>query len=106
MKRVELIRKIYASGFYRVIRIVNSAAVLLVAAAFISAAAGLLFSSDYAGLFYMALSLGVPFVIVTLFRHFIALPRPMDLYDFGVAVKKQSGSFPSRHAYSAFSIGA
>lgn len=53
------------------------------------------------------LTLGIPFVIVSLLRYFINAPRPYELYDFFEAPpkSKRGRSFPSRHAYSAFAIG-
>lgn len=50
---------------------------------------------------------GVPFVVVSLVRRFINLPRPYEVYSFyETAPKKKSGSsFPSRHAFSVFVIG-
>ena len=50
--------------------------------------------------------LGVPFVTVSLIRRFINAPRPYELLDFYEdKPKNKSGrSFPSRHAFSVFSI--
>ena len=52
------------------------------------------------------LTLGIPFILVSLLRLIINAPRPYELYDFyQTPPKKKCGkSFPSRHAYSAFSI--
>ena len=54
-----------------------------------------------------ALILAIPFALVSLVRYLIKAPRPIELFDFyGEDVKKRgSGSFPSRHAFSAFAIG-
>lgn len=54
------------------------------------------------------LILSVPFVLVSIFRRALNAPRPYELYDFyEKAPKDKSGrSFPSRHAFSAFAIGA
>lgn len=51
--------------------------------------------------------LGIPFVLVSLLRHFINAPRPYELYGFyNTPPKNKRGrSFPSRHAFSAFAIG-
>ena len=50
---------------------------------------------------------GAPFIVVSLLRRFIDAPRPYELYDFYILPPKdrRGRSFPSRHAYSAFSIG-
>lgn len=52
-------------------------------------------------------TLGVPFLIVSLVRRLINSPRPYDVYDFYDTPPKQKkgSSFPSRHAFSIFAIG-
>lgn len=54
------------------------------------------------------ITLGVPFVLVSLLRRVIKAPRPYELYDFlENPVKNSTGnSFPSRHSFSIFAIGA
>ena len=55
----------------------------------------------------LLISLGVPFVAVTLLRRIINAARPYEVYSdvFDTVPKRRSGaSFPSRHAYSAFAI--
>lgn len=49
----------------------------------------------------------IPFILVTLLRKIVNAPRPYELYGFyEFAPKNKKGeSFPSRHAFSAFSIG-
>ena len=52
----------------------------------------------------------VPFVGVTVFRRILKAPRPCELYDMSSlgdrAPKKSGKSFPSRHVFSSFVIGA
>lgn len=50
---------------------------------------------------------GVPFVLVSIIRHIINAPRPYELYNIydDKEKKKEGRSFPSRHAFSVFSIG-
>ena len=64
------------------------------------------FSESAAVVFGVLVTLGAPFVAVTLIRRFINCKRPYEIYDFYEAKpKEKSGkSFPSRHAYSSFVI--
>ena len=52
-------------------------------------------------------TLGVPYLLVTLLRRAINAPRPYELLEFSKEPpkKRQGSSFPSRHAHSAFAIG-
>ena len=58
-------------------------------------------------LFELGITLGVPFLLVTLLRKKLNAPRPYEIYDFyPTPPKNKKGlSFPSRHAFSAFAIG-
>lgn len=54
---------------------------------------------------------GVPFAAVSLFRHLIDLPRPYEVLDMvsigaDMSGRKTGHSFPSRHVFSAFAVGA
>ncbi len=53
------------------------------------------------------LTTSLPFIIVSILRRKVNAPRPYELYDFYEHnPKRKSGeSFPSRHAFSIFSIG-
>ena len=53
------------------------------------------------GALLLAVSLAVPFFIVSALRIIINAPRPYELYG----INKRGQSFPSRHAFSAFAIG-
>ncbi len=55
---------------------------------------------------YVSVICGVPFVLVSLFRHFFNAPRPYELYDFykEPPKNKKGKSFPSRHVFSGFVI--
>ena len=61
---------------------------------------------DRSALPMLILGAAVPFVLVTLLRHFIDAPRPYELYDFFeyIPKEKKGHSFPSRHVFSAFVI--
>lgn len=61
--------------------------------------------ADYIGALSLAVSLIVPFLILSLARRVINAKRPYEVYDFHVKIEGKSGSsFPSRHAFSAFAI--
>ena len=50
---------------------------------------------------------GAPFVLVSLLRGALDMPRPRDVFKLDFLPSKRLGnSFPSRHVFSAFSIGA
>ena len=103
-----LLRRIYNSyGATRALKLVSHLVTLLSVAAFFV----LVFFFWRISFFSLArylLILGVPFLCVTLVRRWINAPRPFELYDFYILPpRKECGrSFPSRHAYSAFAIGA
>lgn len=61
---------------------------------------------EYADAAVIAASLFVGFVLVSLVRKAIDAPRPYELYGFyeDKPKEREGRSFPSRHAYSAFSI--
>lgn len=52
-------------------------------------------------------TLGVPFLLVSLLRKVINAPRPYEIYDFlkNSQEDKSGNSFPSRHSFSIFAIG-
>lgn len=60
-----------------------------------------------AALVGLLVTLGVPFLSVSLVRRLIDSPRPYEIYDiYDIPPKKKKGSsFPSRHAFSIFAIG-
>ena len=55
----------------------------------------------------IALTCGVPFVLVSAARHLLDLPRPFEVYDFEPVLprEKPGRSFPSRHVFSICVIG-
>ena len=107
MKRVELITNIYKRRRLVIaLRAVDATAVLLAAAALGVELLLRLIGGDFYTALYAAISLGVPFVLVSVLRRTLSLPRPYEVYDFGASIKHSGGSFPSRHAYSAFAIGS
>ena len=52
-------------------------------------------------------TLGAPFLLVSLLRKVINAPRPYEIYDFldNSPENKGGNSFPSRHSFSIFAIG-
>ncbi len=50
---------------------------------------------------------GTSFILLSIFRKMINLPRPYEKYDIDSIIKKETkgNSFPSRHVFSAFVIG-
>lgn len=105
----ELLRGIYERRRLTAVLSVTSHAVSLVSALCLLLLLG---HEIYFGMYKTAAILlcaaGVGFVAVSLARRLINAPRPYELYSFyEKKPKEKSGSsFPSRHAYSAFSIAA
>lgn len=56
----------------------------------------------------LAVVTGAPFIIVTLFRRLLNFPRPYEVFSFyeNAPRRKRGQSFPSRHVFSIFVIGA
>ena len=56
----------------------------------------------------LAVVTGAPFIIVTLFRRLLNFPRPYEVFAFyeHAPRRKRGQSFPSRHVFSIFVIGA
>lgn len=106
MNRTELITKIYKNrALCTFLRVIDALSVLLCAIALITVLAFDIIKADYYSVLATALTLGVPFVLVSLARKILSFPRPFEVYDFEFDVKHKGGAFPSRHAYSAFAIG-
>ena len=54
----------------------------------------------------LILTCGIPFIILSIVRARIDAPRPLEVYGLSFPNEKREGrSFPSRHAFSVFSIG-
>ena len=91
------------------LRLLDRAAVVFSVVAYGVLLALSFLSSTLVGIKAIALT-AVPFVLLSLFRRVLSLPRPYEVYDFGAlgisAPRDKSGSsFPSRHVFSAFIIG-
>lgn len=100
-------RAVYSSRRTRVaLRVISHAVVAISAIAFIYLCTLYFISSPISVLYPLFIS-GVPYIAVTLIRRLINAPRPYELLDFyEQPPKNKSGrSFPSRHTFSAFSIG-
>ena len=89
-----------------ILRIINLASVFLSIYTFLYLIINLLIRDIWLGV-RAALIVAIPFLLVTLVRLLVKAPRPIEIFDFyGADVKKKnSHSFPSRHAFSAFAIG-
>lgn len=106
MKREELTQRIYKNrALCTALRLVDAVSVILCATLLLTVLVSDFIDSDYYSIVATALTLGVPFVFVSLLRRILSFPRPFEIYDFGIDIKHKGGSFPSRHAYSAFAIG-
>ena len=93
--RVTLMLRLYS---YASVAIFAAAAVMDIYSAYCSS------QVSVAGLI---ISLGIPFIAVTLLRRAINAACPYEVYSdiFDTVPKQRRGeSFPSRHAYSAFAI--
>lgn len=103
----ELLFAVYHSkGATRVLKIASKAGVILT----LPVAALLLYKSlslSPISAAKLILITGVPFLLVTLLRKILDLPRPYEVYDFyETAPKEKRGqSFPSRHVFSITLIG-
>jgi membrane-associated phospholipid phosphatase len=88
------------------LRVLSYAIVLGVLYAFAYQLVGFI-GASYMQAVRLAVVCGVPFVIVSLMRRIINMPRPYEVYDFyDKPPKNKCGrSFPSRHVFSAFVIG-
>ena len=102
----KILKNIYSSkGKTLALKITNGFTVI----AFVLSYAFLLFytfrESVYLGL-GLFFSASIPFFIVSFVRAAFDAPRPYEIYDFYLEKPKEreGKSFPSRHAYSAFSI--
>lgn len=102
-----ILKKVYDSKALSASLIATSHASVILSTVALIPMIWVLWQNESLGVLRLLLTLGVPFVLVTLLRRAINAPRPYELYDFyGAPPKNKTGrSFPSRHAYSAFSIG-
>ena len=96
-----------SAGVTRLLRAIDIASVLLTASVYLFA---LIFTavrdSSFMTPIKLAITTGIPFFAVSLLRHGLDLPRPCNVFELDfLPSKKQGKSFPSRHVFSAFSIG-
>ena len=106
MKTVELVKKVYEKPrALASLKILDFASVLICGAVLILTLAGFLTRGEWYSLFGAVITLGVPFVLVSILRRVLSFPRPFEIY--GIPAERRGGgcSFPSRHAFSAFAIG-
>lgn len=94
-------------GLTLLLKLLDTVAVILTVCAF----TGVLITtaiSDMLSAIRLAGICAIPFAIVSLIRRLLNAPRPYELYPdiYDRPPKKRKGhSFPSRHVFSAFSIG-
>lgn len=90
----------------RALKIFSHGVSVLAVAAFLYLSFAAIRVSAYE-LMKLLVTLGVPFVILSVVRRVINAPRPYELYDFYDAPPKAKcgSSFPSRHAHSSIAIG-
>lgn len=108
MKYEALLRKIYSMPrLVSALKVLDLLCSALVVIAFLLGVHVAFFLSVWAGVGYM-LACGIPFVLVSIVRRLAAAPRPYELLSFSEKSPRGRGgdSFPSRHAFSAFVIGA
>lgn len=103
----KLLKKVYENEpLYELLTILSRVCTALAVPAFIYSvyvSAG----SSLTELVGLLITLGVPFIAVTVARRVIDEPRPMQTYAFYANRREcvRSSSFPSRHVFSAFAIG-
>ena len=107
----KLYKRIYSNkALTDILRHLDRLIVLFISVAFVTYLSFyFFFHSPIDTILYMMVS-GVPLVAVSLMRRYFNFPRPYEVYDFealGIDLPstKTGGSFPSRHAFSAFLIG-
>lgn len=90
----------------KIVKIANNVLTLIVYICFVGMAGYSLFCNRE-WLIRMLLVTGISFVVVSVVRHVLNMPRPYTVYDFEPVVKKdkKGDSMPSRHVFSAFIIG-
>lgn len=106
-KMESLLRRVYSSRrLSQPLKLLSHAVSVVAAIAFLLLGAYLFMKSPIS-LVKLLLICGVPFLLVSALRVLINAKRPYELYDFYETPPKNkpARSFPSRHAYSAFSIG-
>ncbi len=106
MKAFAYTKKIYASPrVLFTLRAIDFIAVLVCAISLVAVLAENIAAGEYVMAAVLCLTVGVPFVVLSVLRRLINAKRPYEIYDFGFSVVGKSGSsFPSRHAFSAFAI--
>lgn len=106
----ELYRRVFSHPrLLTLLRLFDKAAVLLVALCY-AAAVVWCAAQHPPTLIRLLASTVIPFIAISLFRHFFNAPRPYELYDMSeltdTSGAKRGRSFPSRHVASAFLIGS
>lgn len=88
----------------RVLRVLDALAVALTVLA-LGVGFYIAYRIESRELLRLSLTLFIPFILVSVLRRIINAPRPAELCGDGTPSGRRGGSFPSRHAHSAFSIG-
>ena len=109
---IKLYSRVYAKPrCVRALKLVGGACVLYVAVAFAFGCILLGVREGWLALLRLVLMAAIPFALVSLMRLLFNFERPYELVDFlpfekMKAERKAGRSFPSRHVFSAFLIGA
>ena len=87
----------------KLLKIVSMVSAYLSAAFFVVQLATHFLAADYKVALSVGLAAAVGFIVVTVMRKIINLPRPYEVYTFYEVTPrdKKGQSFPSRHCYSA-----
>ncbi len=113
--RLQLYKRVYSRPrLVSALRLFDHAAVAVCALSYLTILGFSLYYDIVRGGWFLlqyVMITGVPFVAVSLFRHLIDLPRPYEVLDMSsvgadMSGRKEGHSFPSRHVFSAFAVGA
>ena len=108
---LSLYRRVYSMPkFVRILKILGALSVFYVAGVFLYGVSVLIYAGQYLFTLQLLLVTAIPFLVVSLVRILINLPRPYEFFDIPeleeIRNKRGKGkSFPSRHVFSAFLIG-
>ncbi len=104
----KILRRVYGSPRLSLtLKIISHASVLLSVTSYLALLLDSFISDKILALRF-AVAGAVPYILVSLARHFINAPRPYELYAFydRPPKNKRGSSFPSRHVFSAFTVAA
>lgn len=109
---LNLYRRVYSMPkFVLTLKVLGALSVFYVAGVFLYGISVLIYYREYAYALCLTSVAAIPFIAVSLMRTLINSPRPYEVFDvpeleYLKMCKKSGKSFPSRHVFSAFLIGA